>query len=289
MATGIEWTDETWNPVTGCVKVSPGCKNCYAENVANRFFAKQYPPVPTLASGEPDGRHRRFTDVMTHEDRLDQPLRWKKPRKVFVNSMSDLFHEDVPDDFIFHCLATMSITERHTYQILTKRPERALALFTSNKWTFDPWPLRNVWLGVSCENQEYADKRIPLLLQTPAWRRFISYEPALGRIDIRPYLNGRPISSPFPVGLDWVIVGGESGPGARSFDVSWARSVVEQCRNSKVACFVKQLGSTPTLNGEPYNPYGTYRANGKPSGTYSTKGGKWSEWPEDIRVREFPA
>lgn len=319
-STGIEWTDATWNPVTGCDKISPGCKHCYAEGVANRFWAKQYPPVPTIASGEPDGRDRRFTDVMTHEDRLDQPLRWKTPKKVFVNSMSDLFHEDVPDEFIDKVFAVMALAPKHTFQILTKRADRMRAYFERGPMGAmmaedvllqkiagagtmgHGWPLPNIWLGVSVENQEYADKRIPLLLQTPAAKRFVSYEPALGPVDFDSTHESDPCESSFLGGIageriydgqacavDWVIVGGESGPGARAFDIAWARSVVQQCKAAGVACFVKQLGS----NAQEYlTPQQSL--SDEPTGKLwklvlaSSKGGDMEEWPTDLRVREFP-
>ena len=240
----IEWTDETWNPVTGCTKVSAGCKNCYAE----RLFPRPYPG-------------RAFTDVQIHTERLKKPFHWRKPRRVFVNSMSDLFHEAVPDEFLDQVFAVMAITLTHTYQVLTKRPERMCAYCADDatlgrvlalmaKWTagvpevestvkhradgLSGFQLPNVWLGVSVEDQEAADARIPLLLETPAAVRFLSCEPLLGRIDLRLDQYKR---------LDWVIVGGESGPRARSMDLDWAHSLVEQCDNANVACFVKQLGS----------------------------------------------
>ncbi len=235
--TSIEWTEKTWNPVTGCSKVSPGCANCYAEGVANRFWAKQYRPMLSDGSGktidvvstshhekmlaEGTARPRRFTDVMTHEDRLVEPLRWRKPARIFVNSMSDLFHEDVPDAFIDRVFAVIALAPQHTFQILTKRPERMRAyldLFAlvddrveqAADWIRESigveapngyavssrfkraadalgrfaWPLPNVWLGVSVENQHFADERIPLLLQTPTAVRFVSCEPLLGPVDI---------------------------------------------------------------------------------------------------------
>lgn len=270
---------KTWNPVTGCSKVSPGCAHCYAEGVANRFWATQYPAIPTGAGLHADGeRPREFTDVQTHEDRLLEPLSWRKPAKVFVNSMSDLFHEDVPDAFIDQVFAVMALADRHTFQVLTKRPERMRAYLGGDtedlvtRWadaaiTIMPlrdgseaaadryetvaavdWPLSNVWLGVSVENQHFADERIPLLLQTPAAVRFISAEPLLGPVELRgpwescgdcdPCIGGQPrscavggywlnpLTPPGTSGIDWVIVGGESGPGARPFCLAWARSIV---------------------------------------------------------------
>lgn len=355
----IEWTDRTWNPVTGCTKVSQGCKHCYAEGVAARFFATQYRPLlshdPTrtidtvstshhedlLANGL--ARPRRFTDVQTHEDRLLEPLRWRKPARVFVNSMSDLFHEAVPDAFIDQVFGVMALAPRHTFQILTKRPQRmrdyfapgqfrdvgvaiaAKALHTkvrpfalpdarvfdarrvalNQPWQMDAWPLPNVWLGVSVEDQATADERIPLLLGTLAALRFVSYEPALDRVV---FDNGdtswlschegctdesENVCGAFENhgecfrGIDWVIVGGESGPGARPFDIEWARSVVRQCRYAKVPVFVKQMGA----NSHGYLPEARdfVSALVQVGGFITGKGGDPAEWPEDLRVREFPA
>ena len=208
----IEWTDATWNPVTGCTKVSAGCKNCYAE----RLFPRVYPG-------------RKFTDIQIHHDRLDQPLKWKKPRRVFVNSMSDLFHEDVPFGFIDEVFMAMAASERHIFQILTKRPERMVDYFAS----FDDLTRRdvlvNVWLGVSVENQDTLRDRLPLLWQVPAAKKFISCEPLLDAIRCR------------WSDIDWVIVGGESGPKARPMDPEWARSIRDQCKEAGVPFFMKQM------------------------------------------------
>lgn len=214
MNTKIEWTDATWNPVTGCIKVSAGCKNCYAERLAPRVFAGQtvvdhYAELsPSDALGP---RPRRFTDVLCHPERLDAPLHWRKPRRIFVNSMSDLFHEDVSFNFIDRVFAAMALSPQHTFQILTKRPERLLAWATDEqlgRWGYvdgcarQIWreysgkefpvgkmlpfkPLPHVWLGVSVENQPTAEERIPLLLQTPAAVRFISAEPVIAPIQFR--------------------------------------------------------------------------------------------------------
>lgn len=207
--TKIEWTETVWNPVTGCSKVSQGCKNCYAETIAKRFWGD-----------------RKFTDVICHEDRLEQPLHWKKPRMIFVNSMSDLFHEDVPFEFIDRCFNVMSACDWHTYQVLTKRPERMNEFFGKH----NP-PSRNVWLGVSVEDQTTADERIPLLLQTPASVRWISAEPLLERINITKYLGK----------LDWVVVGGESGQSKRPFEIFWAQDLYNQCLGYKKPFFMKQV------------------------------------------------
>ena len=336
--TSIEWTDRVWNPVTGCTKVSAGCKNCYAETIADRFWATQYPDgVPTgrhdAGGNAPEMRPRRFTDVWTHDDRLRDPLSWRKPARVFVNSMSDLFHEDVPDEFIDRVFAVMHLAERHVFQALTKRPERMLAYVSSRPRDAAkpdqvviatelgeghysvPWPLPNVWLGVSVEDQPRADERIPLLLQTPAAVRFISAEPLLGPVDLSPWLLVETIGGvELERWLDWVIVGGESGPGARPCNLEWIRSIVEQCHSANVKCFVKQLGVDPRGScgwehhdecpPQMLDEHGTLTSvTGKP-GTLchavgdawwpcrlklkDRKGGAPEEWPEYFRRREFP-
>lgn len=296
----IQWTDTTWNPVTGCVKVSAGCKNCYASRLAPRVFAGQ-------TVGSP-GRPRRFTDVRCHPERLGAPLRWRKPRRVFVNSMSDLFHEDVPDEFIARVFDVMRQCPQHTFQVLTKRPERmrdvarrlrfdsagAGATFLAmddNDRSYPLMPHRGssgmpqVWLGVSCEDQDTADERIPMLLDTPASVRFVSAEPLLSEMDLRPWLSREwpPRSTPDGyhsttlTALDWVIIGGESGPKARPCNVEWIRSIVEQCRDAGTPAFVKQLGRVVHYQGAPCQTRHRDR-----------KGGDPAEWPEDLRVREWP-
>ena len=330
----IHWTDATWNPITGCTKVSQGCKNCYAK----------FQAWPRLAASKQTVYFgRKFEDVQCHPERLEQPLRWRKPRRVFVNSMSDLFHEDVPFEFIAAVFGVMAAAERHTFQVLTKRPERMQSFF---KWIvmqdrgFEPtpgrlhacstalgyeaeyhersdggplhtkhgadpvglWPLPNVWLGVSVEDQETADGRIPLLLDTPAAVRFVSYEPALGPVDFtlrshridgwdedwkydtlsgHEWASPRDDSEPSSNALDWLIVGGESGPKARPCDVNWIRDAVRQCRDARVPCFVKQIGARPvctvTDQREPF-----------PIDLVSRKGADPNEWPESLRVREYP-
>lgn len=340
LETSIEWTDATWNPVTGCTKVSAGCKHCYAETVAGRFWAKQYPP-------NADGSPRRFTDVRCHPERLEEPLRWRKPRRVFVNSMSDLFHEDVPDEFIAAVFGVMAACPQHTFQALTKRPERMLEWFRQSAldvidpgrphywlrhsaaaylgdgseadldrwcdrlWDLGgpeadaPWPLPNVWLGVSCEDQPRADERIPLLLQTPAAVRFVSLEPLLGPITLRFLQPGDPPTEIDALAgthgvlrphrgtcdrLNWVIVGGESGPGARPCDLAWIRSIVQQCREAGAACFVKQLGAKPyeVTSDKEYPGRNVHRVTIRRNLKVTSNGGAPAEWPEDLRVREFP-
>jgi protein gp37 len=217
---GIQWTDATWNPVTGCTKVSPGCKNCYAERLALRL----------RAMGNP--RYRRGFAVTLHADQITLPLRWKRAKRVFVNSMSDLFHEAVPDDYIRRVFDVMVEARWHTFQILTKRSRRLAALAPRL-----PWP-PNVWQGVSVESANYTS-RVTDLQSVPAAIRFLSVEPLLGRIPALPLY-----------GIHWVIVGGESGGGRRPMAVEWAREVRDQCVAAGVAFFFKQWGGrTPKAGG----------------------------------------
>lgn len=306
--TGISWTDSTWNPVTGCTRVSEGCRNCYIARTVPRQGQDPW-------------------TVVLHPERLYQPLKWKQPRRIFVNSLSDLFHEDVPDEFILECLTVMAIAKRHTFQVLTKRPDRMRKLLS--KWgpediylywrnfsgaprEIDSWPLPNVWFGVSIENQETADERISLLLQTPAAVRFISAEPLLGPVDLSRWTEcgctsgGEHCLLCLSGGLNWVIAGGESGPGARPCDVAWIRSIKEQCKAAAVPCFVKQLGSyvcdrndagfdgdepaSWPMDSDVDDPDNEWDYQGARIRIRLTdrKGGDWNEWPEDLRVREFP-
>ena len=363
----IEWTDKTWNPTRGCSKVSEGCRNCYAERVAARFSKPGQPYEGTILGGKWSGT------IAMADARFTDPLRWRKSCRIFVNSMSDLFHEALPDEAIDRVFAVMAMAPSHTFQVLTKRPERMRRYFETTNidatrrqavsgamhavgreieatWSdaalrrsqyaataaaidyqHAAWPLPNVWLGVSVEDQAIADERIPLLLKTPAVVRFVSYEPALAGVDFRPYVanldvgccpqcgfrtnaravlfcpnDGRVLTD--DVRLNWVIVGGESGPGARPFDVAWARSTVAQCKAAGVACFVKQLGARPRVANDsqqldwPVRPgfddvaFPAERAGGAPGGgqwwttptVSDRKGGDMAEWPEDLRVREFP-
>ena len=208
----IEWTDSTWNPVTGCTKVSTGCKHCYAETFAERW------------RGVPGHPFEQGFDLRLWPQRLRLPLDWKKPRTVFVNSMSDLFHEQVPTTFIEAVFDTMTQAYWHTFQVLTKRSERMAALAPELTWP------RNVWMGVSVENARYL-RRVDHLRGVPAAVRFLSIEPLLGRVGTIP-LDG----------IDWVIVGGESGPGARPLDPVWAREIRDQCVAGAVPFFFKQWG-----------------------------------------------
>lgn len=249
----IEWTEATWNPVTGCDKVSPGCSNCYAERIASRFHQ------PFLGA------------VELHPDRVDAPFRWRKPRRVFVNSVSDLFHpmvlksevhaKDSPAPFLATLFAVMAAAHRHTFQILTKRPQIMRAVLTEPMFRLDVnaellrlgyevmpggmtdpsfvWP-PNLWFGVSVENQQYARVRIPHLLASPVAVRFLSVEPMLGPVDLMAWLNGG--FGRVAEDLHWVIVGGESGPGARPMHPTWARDLRDQCVAAGVPFFFKQWG-----------------------------------------------
>lgn len=392
--TSIEWTDASWNPIRGCTRVSEGCRNCYAEKMAARFSGPGLPfegfaertVLHGLGKTHPNARGTRWTGrVELVPGALVEPLSWRKPQRVFVNSMSDLFHEALPDEAIDRVFAVMLLAPRHTFQILTKRPARMVEYFKGRdlyervlRWAnvvrserpkdelgrigvsnpadaaFRPW----IWLGVSVEDQKTADERIPLLLQTPAAVRFVSYEPALGPVDFGDYIfapmrcgacgsmairydtnpkglptidspvhatvEGRPVpqapgacmlGAPLTgepgaercvkcdslavvhlPALDWLIVGGESGAGARPFDVAWARSVVAQCKASGVAAFIKQLGSRPYIcQGDGacrIDSHGCRQRYGFCALTMSVrdpKGGNPEEWPADLRVREFPS
>lgn len=323
--TDIEWTDTVWNPVRGCSKVSKGCENCYAMRQAHRFSGpgKPYEGLTKIVRGKGPqwlGIARPVPEM------LDRPLRWRAPRRVFVNSMSDLFHEDIPFGFIDRVFAVMAITPWHTYQILTKRPERMAAYSRSRKAAFDNlnswehpvqeaiekiinerstpedaglwgWPLPNVWLGTSTENQETYDGRVAHLQDAPAAIRFLSVEPLLG-----------PIILGDLSGIGWLITGGESGPRARPCNVEWIRSIVGECQESGTAVFVKQLGAHPTDRNDRFtdgqDPLDTdYWPDGvAPPDAYwpmhqgeqcpitlsDNKGGDIEEWPEDLCVREFP-
>ena len=341
--TKIEWTDATWNVVTGCEKVSPGCDNCYAETFAERW------------RGIPGHHFENGFDVTLRPERIQLPLKWRKPRRVFVNSMSDLFHKDIPDDFIANAFATMAATPRHTYQVLTKRHGRMRSLLSSDTFAElvlnwgratmrreDPrlqaihqeWPLPNVWLGVSVEDQQRADLRIPALVDTPAAVRFLSCEPLLGPVDLGAWMpdghaswrcqgpdcrrfysgslqqhcpdcgreghwtgshtgNGRPNGQP----IGWVIVGGESGRGARPMSPYWATALRDQCVKAEVPFFFKQWGEyTPTgylviggtskgvlLAGDPVDDLG-HRVElarvGKKNAGRELDGRTWDEFPK---------
>ncbi len=302
--TAIEWTQapgfkgETWNPTVGCDRVSPGCANCYAMALAPRLRAMQQARGGGVWADAPDGGPASGPafGLQLVEDRVTQPLRWEKPRMVFVNSMSDLFHDQVPDAFIARVFAVMALAHRHTFQVLTKRPERMRDLLGSPRWnrlladailgvgTHDvevfsdsPAVLPNVWLGVSIENRRFVG-RADVLRATPAAVRFISAEPLLGPLTVpatgarfRAYGDRAPRDYREALSLrhiDWLIVGGESGPGARRFDADWARDLRFDASSPgdpkfRTAFFVKQIGGL------------------KP-------GTRLEDLPEDLRIREWP-
>jgi protein gp37 len=240
--TSIEWTDVTWNPVAGCTVLSPGCTNCYAMRMAARLDAMGMAKYTGLTR-KSGGRAKWTGRIKLDEAALETPLGWKKPRMVFVNSMSDLFHDGVPDVFISRVWATMARTSRHTYQILTKRPGRMAAL------TQRLPRLNNVWLGTSVESAEYLSRLVDLR-STNAVVRFVSFEPLLTSVGV-----------PDLAGIDWAIVGGESGPGARPIDASWVNAIHTACRTHGTAFFFKQWGGTRkhktgrVLHGRTYDEY----------------------------------
>lgn len=332
--TAIEWTDATWGPVTGCTKVSAGCDNCYAETLAERF------------RGTPGHYYEHGFDVQLRPEKLDQPLRWRRPRRIFVNSMSDLFHDSVPDGYIAKVFAVMALAPQHTFQVLTKRHARMRSLLAADdfirgvrvearrfkdrewasreypqgkkaedasRWEFPAWPLPNVWLGVSAENQQWADIRIPALLDTPAAVRFVSAEPLLGPIKLPSFCDcgcNKPAEIArseaeagvqTTLGINWVIVGGESGPGARPMHPDWARSLRDQCQAAGVAFHFKQFGEWveanpdvdehwvgrrqhilwPTPEGTNQRPIG-FRRVGKLAAGRELDGRTWDQYPEAV-------
>lgn len=265
--TPIEWTDATWNVIHGCTRVSSGCDHCYIERTPPFRMARRRFDAPGVGG---------TTGVTLLPDRLLLPLRWRKPRRIFVSALADLFHDAVPDEFIAEVWSVMALAKRHTFQVLTKRHARMRSLLSSERfkvWTWaaqsaragtctpnDAWPLPNVWLGVSAENQRWANVRIPALLDTPAAVRWISAEPLLGPIDLH-RIGPRGIDSVLEPsrdqdtgdvrrGLDWVVTGGESGPNARPADPDWFRQIRDQCVAAGVAYLHKQNGGrTPKANG----------------------------------------
>ncbi|MBI3127660.1 MAG: phage Gp37/Gp68 family protein [Candidatus Tectomicrobia bacterium] len=247
MNSSIEWTNATWNPVTGCTKISPGCKNCYAERLAHRL----------QAMGNP--RYRNGFALTLHDDLLTLPLKWSKPRQIFVNSMSDLFHEKIPFDFIARVFETMSKAHWHTFQVLTKRAENLEKLSCRL-----PWP-ENVWMGVSIESVEYT-WRLSHLKKVPAFVRFVSAEPLLGAIPKLP-LDG----------IHWVIVGGESGPSHRDIKREWVRDIRRQCVKARVPFFFKQWGgTTPKAGGR--------LLDGKVWDEYPVIASEINEWRGETRI-----
>jgi protein gp37 len=359
--TKIEWTDKTWSPVRGCSRVSPGCEHCYAETMASRFSGPGRAFEGYAKGGRWTGRVSLIPDL------LKIPFSWKVPSRIFVNSMSDTFHEKLAFAEIDQIFAVMALCVDHTFQVLTKRADRMLEYFNCTRggstasrvlaaaefiarrrgeevdsqfWdTFHEWPIPHVWIGVSVEDQKRADERIPVLMKTPASCRFVSAEPLLGAVDLRPFFGRCPIicefchkiaygmqmppgwdlvlqsyvcpscivrvqqgggynvvkcgayataPDPRPWGkkVDWVIVGGESGPGSRGCDLGWVRKIVEDCKTAHVATFVKQLGARPVCSSRitPENKL----VYDNVSKILDFKGGDISEFPEDLRVREFP-
>lgn len=341
--TSIQWTNKTWNPVRGCSRVSEGCRNCYAERQAARYSSgaegeKGALPFHGFAENTKAGpRWTGRVELVPHM--LDLPLRWKKPIRIFVNSMSDLFHEALPFEHIAAVFGVMAACPQHTFQVLTKRPERAREFFAwiesqrgpltvalvsqGGAWPngkersaesilcayfaserhgarlpqgpWAAWPLPNVWLGTSVEDQATADRRIPELLDCPAAVRFVSYEPALCPVDFDRAVRGggdpaRGISclgwvDGYGYGIDWLIFGGESGPGARPCDMAWGENARDQCAAAGVAFFWKQCGSDPLI----YKEVGTAKGGCHvPFRLRDRKGGDMSEWPAEWRVRQFP-
>lgn len=263
----IEWTDATWNPITGCTLVSEGCRHCYAARLAATRM-KHHPSRAGLARLNAAGEAKFTGEVRLNEQWLDQPIRWRKPRRIFVCAHGDLFHEAVPDEWIDRVFAVMALAQQHTFQVLTKRPERARDYLTTRANLLrisGEWPFAHIWLGTSVEDQATADARIPHLLAIPAAVRFLSAEPLLGPLDLIRAMDRAgfdPVWSIRQCGLDWVIVGGESGRGARPMHPDWARGLRDQCRAAGVAFFLKQMGGSR-----------------KPHAAI----------PDDLCVREFPA
>jgi protein gp37 len=329
MPTNISWTNETINPIVGCSRVSPGCAKCYAASAAASPRLQQFPQYQAVS--EWDGT------VQFVKSQLLKPLSWRKPKKIFVCSMADLFHENVPFEWIDQIIAVIALCPQHTFQILTKRPERALQYFSQPKlWVKwyeaalahlwgaigekfgglinlqqyfieQPFPLSNLWLGTSVENQQTADKRIPILLQIPAVVRFLSCEPLLGEITLSRYHNNNigylghkikcsncgitGINPPdkyyqycwqcyakmswLEPTISWIICGGESGADSRPCHIDWIESIVQQCQSAKTPVFVKQLGANAILQNQRFK-------------TRDKKGGEIEEFPQQLRIREFP-
>lgn len=313
----ISWTDTTWNPLAGCTWQSPGCDRCYAAVMARRLEAMAHADI---AAGRDPGRKRKYIGITNKnkagrimfngkvnldESSLEEPLTWTKPRLVFVNSMSDLFHKDVPFSFVADVFNVMRHAYKHTFQVLTKRPERMAQFFA--EWIKPGYVYDNVWLGTSVENQEQADKRIPELLKVPARVRFLSCEPLLGPLDIYEWISSYWDASIFnPVtktqgsfvgaetqrenGLHWIICGGESGHGARPMHPDWARALRDQCQSAGVAYHFKQWGAwVPECQGvnfdvwdghaSAFNPPNQVYRVGKHAAGRLLDGKEWNEMP----------
>lgn len=353
--TGISWTDATWNPIRGCSRVSPGCEHCYAEGVAARFSGEGQ-PYEGLAKFSAKRLPQWTGDVRFIREHLEDPIRWARPRRIFTNSMSDLFHEELPVKKIAAILGVIALASHHTFQVLTKRPQRALDVL--NSLTLDDivnaaidedvvvtsaqskrigklvppsspysakssaplWPLPNLHIGVTAEDQKRADERIPILLKIPATVRFVSVEPQIERVVLREeWLLGAfdrcpDENNPTVPGdgdpcdgcpaipndgargggarggdvcgairgpkIDWVICGGESGHHARPFDLAWARALRDECGHAGVAFFMKQIGAKPRFDGFD-RPHHRYPIRDR-------AGAEPSEWPADLRIQKFP-
>ena len=295
MSTKIQWCDEVWNPIVGCSKISAGCERCYAASAAKTARLQQFPQYQKVKDWN--------GTVEFVPSQLEKPYKWKKGKRIFVGSMADIFHENVPFKWLEEIMAMIEETAQHTYQILTKRPERMIDFFDwysarcsdesigDIKWRMPD----NIWLGVSCENQAMADKRIPLLLEIPAKVRFLSCEPLLEPINLSKFLPiewseiaedwieswpgiGSYSASDYP---NWVITGGESGASARPCHVDWIRDIASQCQSAKVAIFIKQLGSNAIATRSDNT--GNYKLK-----LQDRKGSDILEWFDDLRLQQFP-
>lgn len=267
----IEWTDATWNPATGCTPVSPGCRHCYAKSLSKRF--------PQIHGGG----GQIFEKIVLHPERLEQPRTWKKPRRIFVCSMGDLFHADVPFEFIHDVFDITQKAYWHEYLFLTKRPENMLNFIKTccihqggetvqdgrcHHWM--RWPLPNVWIGVTAESQQQADERIQVLLEIPAAVRFVSVEPMIGPVDLSGYFGtaingGAEVAHEYTynAGIKWVICGGENGPGARPMHPDWAYVLRDQCQGARVPFFFKGFGAWTPISTDRYEADGHLRFRGK--------------------------
>ena len=299
--TTIAWTDETINPIVGCSRVagSPGCERCYAATAAKTARLQQFPQYQKVAKWN--------GTVEFVENQLDRLLRWKKGKRIFLCSMADMFHENVPFEWIEQIFSTIEDFPQHTFQILTKRPERMIEFFdwyiarNSDHSVGLQWSIPdNIWLGVSCENQAMADKRIPLLMKIPAKVRFLSCEPLLEPINLSKFLPiewseiaedwieswpgiGSYSTNDYP---SWVIAGGESGAGSRPCHIDWIRDIASQCQSAKVPVFIKQLGSN-AIASSPYVD-GVAKSHYKLK-LKDRKGADINEFPEDLRIQQFPS
>lgn len=254
----IEWTDATWNPVRGCTKISPGCKHCYAETFAERF------------RGVPGHAFEQGFDLRLVPEKLREPIKWRSGRRIFVNSMSDLFHADVLTEYIRKVCDVMLEAPQHEYQVLTKRADRLREVLSRTDFA-DAAQAPHILWGVSVEDRKYGVPRIDQLRRTPVRRRFLSIEPLLedlGDVDL--------------CGMDWVIVGGESGHSARRLDVEWVERLIAAARRDGVPIFVKQLGLHPYMGDAPFRIIDS-------EGKKDRKGKTIEEWPEHLRIREFPS